>query len=142
MRSMGRTARGVKAITLEKGDAVIGMERVQADSDLLVVTNKGFGKRTSIEEYRLQRRGGRGIKNIRLTKRTGEVVGIKMVKPGNELMLVTAQGVMIRLKVADISQQGRDTQGVTLMRMDEGDEVVALARIMGKGNGNGNEKNK
>jgi DNA gyrase subunit A len=142
VRSMGRTARGVKAITLEKGDAVIGMERVQADSDLLVVTNKGFGKRTSIEEYRLQRRGGRGIKNIRLTKRTGEVVGIKMVKPGNELMLVTAQGVMIRLKVADISQQGRDTQGVTLMRMDEGDEVVALARIMGKGNGNGNEKNK
>jgi len=142
VRSMGRTARGVKAITLEEDDAVIGMEKVQADADLLVVTKNGFGKRTPIEEYRLQKRGGKGIKNIRLTRRTGEVVGIKVVKPGNELMLVTTQGIMIRLKVDDISKRGRDTQGVTLMRMNEGDELVAVARLMEQGNGDGEGKNK
>ena len=140
VRSMGRTARGVKGIDLDKDDVVIGMERVQPDSDLLVVTNKGFGKRTSIDEYPVQRRAGKGVKNIHLTARTGEVVGIKIVKPGNELMLVSAQGVMIRLKVDDISQQSRYAQGVTLMRTDEGDDVVAVARIMEQGNGE--EENK
>ncbi len=130
VRSTGRATRGVKAITLDEGDVVVGMERVQPDADLLVVTDHGFGKRTPVDQYPVQRRAGKGVINIRLTERVGEVIGIKMVKPGNELMLISAQGIMIRMKVDDISRQGRNTQGVTLMRLDEGDEVVALARIM------------
>ena len=108
------------------------MARIHPGADLLVVTGNGFGKRTSVDEYRLQRRGGKGVKTFRVTPRTGEVVGIKIIKSENEVMVVSAQGIMIRLKVADISRQGRNTQGVTLMRMESGDQVVALARIMGK----------
>jgi DNA gyrase subunit A len=136
VRSMGRVTRGVKGIDLIGNDVVVGMERVQGDSDLLLVTTGGFGKRTPVVQFRRQSRGGKGVKTMRLNPTIGEIVDIKAVKPGNELMLVTDHGVMIRLKVSDIPRQGRDTRGVTLMRLEEGHFVVAVARIMGDGKEN------
>jgi len=130
VREVGRVARGVKAITLEQNDEVIGMELIENNADLLVVTNKGFGKRTALTEFRTQSRGGKGVRCIRLRSKTDSVIGIRVVKEGNELMLITTEGIVIRLPVDDISIQGRDTQGVRLIKMSEGDSLVALANVV------------
>ncbi len=131
VRSLGRTARGVKGITLEDGDLVVGMDTVKEDADLVVITSLGMGKRTSLEEYRVQTRGGKGTKAIKLTKRHGIIEGIKVVSENDELMIITAEGVIIRISVQNISCTGRDTQGVRIMKVDENDRVVTLARVVG-----------
>ncbi len=131
VRSLGRTARGVKGITLDGVDLVVGMDTVKEDADLVVITSLGMGKRTSLDEYRVQSRGGKGTKAIKLTKRHGIIEGIKVVSENDELMIITAEGVIIRISVQNISCTGRDTQGVRIMKVDENDRVVTLARVVG-----------
>ena len=132
VRPMGRSARGVKGITLEKDDYVVSMDVAANGQDLLVVTENGFGKRTSIEDYRVTNRGGKGIKTLKKTAKTGRIIGAKMVDENNEIMLISLEGIMIRLPVADISCMGRDTQGVILMKLGEDDKVVAAAHLAAK----------
>ncbi|UMZ75194.1 DNA gyrase subunit A [Natranaerofaba carboxydovora] len=126
VRSTGRNARGVKGITLSNEDEVIGMDIVKEDGNLLIVSEKGFGKRTNLSEYRVQSRGGKGIYTAKITKRTGELSGVKIVTEEDDVMVVTAFGVIIRLDVSGISEMNRHTQGVKLMKIDEGDRVVTL----------------
>ena len=135
VRTMGRSARGVKGITLSQEDAVIGMQVVCPERDVLVVSEKGFGKRTVVEEYRLQKRGGKGIYTLRVTPRTGPLVGFRGVQSGDELMLITAKGIIIRQQVSEISMISRYAQGVTLIKLDQGDRVVSLARVPAKTGG-------
>ncbi len=129
VRPMGRDTRGVKGINLVGEDEVIGMETVDPDAYLLVVTVNGFGKRTKLSEYRSQYRGGKGVINIKTTGRNGPVVAIQVVKDEEEIMMISADGIIIRLKTEDISAMGRSTWGVTLMRLDPGDSVVAVAKV-------------
>lgn len=129
VRSTGRATHGVKGISLVGSDAVIGMENVRPESCLLSVTANGFGKRTQVSEYRLQSRGGKGIINVRVNDRNGPLVAIQTVKNEEEIMMISAEGIIIRIGVKDISAMGRSTQGVTLMRLDEGDSVVAVAKV-------------
>jgi len=129
VRHMGRTARGVKGITLEKEDVVIGVDRVQEEGDLLAVTENGYGKRTDLADFRAQGRGGRGVIGIRTTGRNGSLVAIMVVKPDDEILIITNEGVLIRMAVSDISIIGRVAQGVTLMRLDANQKVVAVAKV-------------
>jgi len=129
VRPMGRVSQGVKGITLEEGDHVVGMATSREDSTLLVVTENGFGKRTELEEYKTQTRGGKGILTYRVTEKTGKVIGVKLVYESDEIMLISSDGTLIRMKVSGISILGRATQGVTLMRTSEGNTVVSIARI-------------
>jgi DNA gyrase subunit A len=131
VRDMGRTAYGVKGITLaKKDDRVIGMVVVKRDATLLTVTEKGYGKRTSISDYRVTNRGGKGIINIKCSDRNGKVVDIKEVVTDDELMLITQKGIIIRQPVKQISVIGRATQGVRLINLDANDEVVDVARVV------------
>lgn len=132
VRPMGRTAQGVRGINLSKSDQVIDMDLVRDNADLLVVTENGYGKRTPVAEYRGQNRGGKGVQTIRTNKRNGKVAGIKMVRADDDVMIITTEGIIIRMAVRDISQMGRSTQGVTLIRLEEKDKVVALARVAQK----------
>ena len=138
VRAMGRNAYGVRGITLGEDDQVIGVgivdPQLERESELLVVTENGFGKRTPLSEYRLQNRGGKGIYTIRVLEKNGPLIGAKTVHPGDEVMIITAGGIVIRQDVADISQQGRHTQGVALIRLDVGDRVVSLARVVAEDN--------
>lgn len=129
VRPMGRAARGVRGIALDDDDMVVGLVKVRDDAELVIVSSRGFGKRTSLEEYRPQGRGGKGIITMNVTDRTGPVAAVDVVKLEDELMLISAEGILIRLGVEDISRQGRNTQGVTLMRLEPSDRVVAMARI-------------
>ncbi|UNC90618.1 DNA gyrase subunit A [Candidatus Contubernalis alkaliaceticus] len=135
VRTMGRAARGVKGITLSPEDLVIGMQVVCPERDILVVSEKGFGKRTAVEEYRLQKRGGKGIYTLKVTPRTGPLVGFRGVQSGDELMLITANGIIIRQQISEISMISRYAQGVTLIKLDTGDRVVSLARVPAKSGG-------
>jgi DNA gyrase subunit A len=134
VREMGRVATGVRGIRLRDGDRVIGMVVVppasRQSATLLVVTENGRGKRTAIEDYRFQSRGGMGVINFRITDQTGNVVAIKGVIDTDELMLITRNGVVIRQRVAGIRVIGRNTQGVRVMALDEGDVLVDVARII------------
>ena len=127
VRSMGRQARGVHGIRLNDMDEVVGMDTVKEDSEVLTVTEEGYGKRTSATEYRVQQRGGKGVINMKVTEKTGAVVGLKVVTPNQELMLITQEGIVIRTNVAEISVISRNTQGVTLMKTENGDRVASLA---------------
>ena len=129
VRSMGRTARGVRGISLAAKDEVVAMEVIVADGDVLTVSEDGLGKRTPVAEYRTQTRGGKGIINLRITEKTGPVVGLRIVRPEHELMLITVDGIIIRFEVDEVSIFGRNSQGVRLMRLGEGDKVVALAAV-------------
>jgi len=130
VRPMGRTAYGVKGINLEKGDYVVGMVAVARDSTLLVVTENGYGKRTSIEDYRVTNRGGKGVINVRASERNGEVVAIKEVLDSDELILITKKGIANRQAVSQIKVIGRATQGVRLINLDKGDIVTDVARVV------------
>lgn len=132
VRPMGRVTRGVKGITLRDSDTVVGMDPVREDADLLVITEHGFGKRTPLSEYRDQSRGGKGIKTIKVTEKNGPIVGIKVVQDDDELMIINAEGIVIRIAVRDVSRVGRDTQGVRVMRLGENDRIVAIARVVNK----------
>ena len=128
VRPMGRAAYGVKGIELETADEVVALEVVSTGT-VLTVTANGYGKRTSIEEYRLQSRGGKGLINIKTTGRNGPVVGVKFLRGDEEVMLITEKGMIIRLDTADISTIGRNTQGVRLIQLEEGDHLVSVARL-------------
>lgn len=129
VRSMGRTATGVKGISISDDDEVVGMELLEENLDVLVVTKNGYGKRTPAEEYRIQSRGGKGIKTCNITDRNGELVAVKTVTTDEDLMLITASGVLIRMSVDGISQMGRNTQGVKLIRLAENEFVTTVARV-------------
>ncbi len=129
VRSTGRATKGVKALKLRKGDYVIGMDKLRKNAEVLSVTAEGYGKRTSTEEFRAQARGGVGIINTKVTEKTGDVVGLKVVSPEQELLLITTEGIVIRTNIADISVIGRNTQGVKLIKVAEGDKVAALATV-------------
>ncbi|HHW71782.1 MAG TPA: DNA gyrase subunit A [Firmicutes bacterium] len=127
IRPMGRTAQGVTGIKLEEHDEVVALAVANDEADLLVVTEKGYGKRTPISDYPLQNRAGKGVITLKRNERTGPVVASHVVREGSEVMILSIEGIMIRIKVADISRQGRNTQGVVLMRLDEKDRVVDVA---------------
>ncbi len=129
VRTMGRTAMGVKAMTLNKDDAIVSMEIVEDDKYLLVISEKGFGKRTELSEYKAQNRGGKGLITYSIKDKTGQIVSAKVVSEQDEVMMITMNGTIIRLAIKDISIMGRNTQGVTLMRTKE-DKIVAVARYM------------
>lgn len=129
VRSMGRTATGVKGISISDNDEVVGMELLEEGLDVLVVTKNGYGKRTPAEEYRIQSRGGKGIKTCNITDRNGELVSVKTVTTEEDLMLITASGVLIRMSVDGISQMGRNTQGVKLIRLADNEFVTTVARV-------------
>ncbi len=128
VRSMGRSATGVKGITLDSRDHVIGMDCVDKDLEVLIVTSKGYGKRTPAGDYRSQTRGGKGIKTINLTEKNGPVVGLKVVKNDEDLMIITTSGTLIRTSMDGISTMGRYAQGVKLINIREDDAVATLCR--------------
>jgi DNA gyrase subunit A len=129
VRQMGRAARGVRGIRLKEGDEVVGAVVVRQGASLLSVTNLGAGKRTKVEDYRIQRRGGQGLINFRLSEKTGELVGVREVTDEDELMLVTRGGVINRQPASQIRVIGRATQGVRVISLDEGDELMDLAKV-------------
>ncbi|WP_265445918.1 DNA gyrase subunit A [Acetivibrio straminisolvens] len=129
VRPLGRAAQGVKGITLDEDDEVVGMSADIENASVLVVTEKGFGKRTELDEYKVQIRGGKGILTYRVTEKTGKLAGMKLVSEDDDVMMISSDGSIIRIKAKDISILGRATQGVTLMRMDDGVSVVSIARI-------------
>jgi len=130
VREMGRVATGVKGIELEQDDRVIGMVVIRRDATLLVVSEKGYGKRSELSDYRVQKRGGKGIITLKRTDKTGALVALKEVQPEDELMLITRHGVIIRQPVGGIRVISRNTQGVRVMNLDAGDEVVDVARVV------------
>jgi len=130
VREMGRATTGVKGIELDTGDAVIGMVVVRRDSSLLVVSEKGFGKRSELGDYRVQRRGGKGIITFNNTEKTGACVALKEVLSNDELMMITKHGIIIRVPVDGIRVIGRNTQGVRVMNLDDGDFLVDVARVV------------
>lgn len=131
VRSMGRTATGVKGITLSSEDEVVGMEVLEENSEILIVTKKGYGKRTPIDEYRVQGRGGKGIKTCNITDKNGNLVSMKVVTGEEDVMIITTGGVLIRMAVSDISTMGRSTQGVRLIKLNESDNefVATVAKV-------------
>jgi DNA gyrase subunit A len=142
VRAMGRTAYGVRGITLRDDDQVVAMEVVREGGTMLTVTQHGYGKRTELEEYRKQSRGGVGIINIQTSDRNGKVVGIAYVHDDDELMLISQQGKILRMVTKDIRAIGRATQGVRLLGVEEGDEVVSVARLAEReGEENGTPEN-
>jgi DNA gyrase subunit A len=129
VRPMGRSAYGVWGMDLEEGDALTGLEVVRPGGTMLTVTRNGYGKRTELGEYRLQSRGGKGLINIKTSERNGPVVGVKFLRADEQVMLITEKGMIIRLNTADISTIGRNTQGVRLIQLEEGDHLVSVARL-------------
>ncbi len=151
VRAMGRQAYGVKGIELESDDQVVSLERVVLGGTVLTVTENGFGKRTEIGEYRIQSRGGKGLINIKTSGRNGRVVGVKFLHGDEGVMLISGRGMIIRLNTADISTIGRNTQGVRLIQLEEGDQLMSVARLAERedgeegpaspeGNGSGKEE--
>lgn len=129
VREMGRTATGVRGILLDVDDTVVCMEIIRDDGKLLVISENGFGKRTELDEYRTQTRGGKGIKTYNIASKTGNVISARVVKDDEEIMIINTQGILIRIKVADISKMGRSTSGVMLMKTDSETFVTSTARI-------------
>jgi DNA gyrase subunit A len=132
VRAMGRTASGVRGIKLREGDQVVAMVEIRPESALMTVCENGYGKRTNLEEYRVQSRGGVGIISIQSSERNGKVVGVACVQHEDQLMLITQQGKILRMLTWSIRAIGRATQGVRLIEMEEGDRVVSIARLAEK----------
>ena len=147
IRAMGRTARGVQGMRLDQGDEVIGIEIITpgvAGTQILTVTEKGYGKRTPTDEYRVQGRGGSGIMTMRITDKNGPVVAVRQVLDEDQLILASNQGKVIRTRISEISEVGRVAQGVKLIDLEAGEKVGAVAKIvekedddMGDGKGDG-----
>jgi DNA gyrase subunit A len=131
-RPMGRNASGVRGIRLaNEEDEVIGMVSVHNfDEDLLVVAENGYGKRSSIEDYRITNRGGKGVKTISITDKTGPLVALKSVSDSDDLMIINKSGIAIRMSVEDLRTMGRATQGVKLINLKDGDSIAAVAKVM------------
>ena len=134
VRPMGRVARGVIGMRLGRGDRVVSLEIVGEDGDLLTITENGYGKRTSIKEYRKTHRGSKGVRTIITNERNGRVIFVKEVKDDDEVMITSKEGMMIRIPVKDIRRQGRNTMGVRIMKLNEGDKVASVAKIVENGN--------
>jgi DNA gyrase subunit A len=130
VRPMGRTATGVRGIKLSKDDIVIGLIVVKSSSTLLVVTDKGYGKRSSIDDYRITHRGGKGVITIRTGEKTGNLISMKEINDNDELVIITNGGMVIRLGVKKIRVMGRATQGVKLVNLKEGDSIADVARVI------------
>jgi len=130
-RPMGRDTMGVKGMAVKAGESVLGMEIAPQDAELFVVTERGYGKRTMVREYPEHHRGGQGVRTIQITPKKGPLAGMKIVMPQHELMLISEEGVVIRVKADDISKLGRSTQGVKVMNVAETDHVTAIARVSG-----------
>lgn len=137
IRDMGRSAHGVRGIRLADKDEVVGVEIVSAKDVILTITEKGMGKRTQVKQYRVTRRGAKGVTNIKITDKNGPVVGIKRVEDDDDIMMITEAGMAIRVPVKNISIIGRATQGVRLIRLDEGDKLAGIARVPKEENVNG-----
>ena len=133
VRAMGRPARGVKAMELEAGDYIVGAEVTEAEGLMLAISENGYGKRTPIQDYRLTHRGGRGVINMKTTNKVGRVMSVMKVTDNTDLMLITADGKIIRIESGKIRQVGRATQGVILVRMDDGDRVAAACKVPDSG---------
>jgi DNA gyrase subunit A len=129
VRPMGRASRGVRGIRLRSGDKVVGMVITEEKAALLTVCEKGYGKRTGLDGYRPQSRGGIGLKNIKTTDRNGKVVALKAVQSKDDLMMITAKGIIIRTGLDQIRSIGRNTQGVRLIKLKPGDKLVAVEKI-------------
>jgi DNA gyrase subunit A len=132
VRPMGRTATGVRAIKLEDDDEVVSMCLGQPGVKLLAVTEKGFGKRTPIEDYKVQARGGKGLLTYDKAKfkKTGKLIGAMVVDDDDELLMINSNGVIIRIKASDVSVLGRATQGVKIMKVDEGNSIISMAKVV------------
>ena len=145
---MGRTATGVRGIRLNPGDTVIGGIVIRVSSSLLVVTNKGYGKRSDIADYRITRRGGKGVITVKTGEKNGKLIALMEVNDNDELVIISAKGMVIRQSLKDIRVMGRNTQGVRVIRMKEGDAIADIAKVVpeddnginGNGNGNGNSE--
>ena len=131
VRPVGRAAQGVIGMRLDSDDEIIGMEPIsdRKNGTLLAITENGFGKRTELEEYRIQTRGGKGVITYKVTPKTGNIVGIKITTDDDDIMMITDKGTVIRIKASDVSVLGRNTQGVTLMRTNDGGKVVSIETI-------------
>ena len=130
VRPMGRATHGVKGITLDMGDFVVSLDSMQENGELLVLSENGYGKRTPLVDFRRTRRGGKGVYAMRCNEKTGHLVSIEVVRPGDEMMIITREGVIIRVDVNDISEQGRYAQGVRVIKLDAGDAVVDMAKVV------------
>jgi DNA gyrase subunit A len=129
VRTAGRVSRGVRGLRLESGDRIVGMEVLNHGQTLFAVTENGYGKRTAIDAYPVQRRGGKGVITIKTSQRNGLVVGIALVEDEDDMMLVTNRGMLIRIPIAGVATISRNTQGVTLMDLAPGEKVVSMARL-------------
>ena len=130
IRELGRTAKGVRGISLRKGDELVAMDAVRTEeTEVLTVSENGFGKRTQVSEYREQGRGGKGVINLKVTDKTGPVVGSRIVYPDQDLVLISTEGKVIRMDMDAISVVGRNTQGVRLMRMNDQEKIAVLAAV-------------
>jgi DNA gyrase subunit A len=137
VRSMGRASRGVRGVKLRAGDAVVGMVIVEEKAALFTLCENGYGKRTGLENYRPQSRGGVGLKNIKTSDRNGKVVALKAVQNRDDLMMITATGMIIRTGLDQIRSIGRNTQGVRLIKLKPGDKLVAAEKIIAEDENNG-----
>ena len=131
VRAVGRTASGVKGVTLGgPRDEVVGIVTArQGEQDILVISKNGFGKRSALEDYRITNRGGKGVKTINITEKTGDLIALKAVTDDDDLMIITENGIAIRLAVRGIRVMGRNTQGVRLINLREGDEIAAATQV-------------
>jgi DNA gyrase subunit A len=141
VRAMGRQTKGVIGIRLNKDDYVVAVDSAREEDDLLVISSNGYGKRTPLSEYRLIGRGGKGVRTLNVNFKTGQIVGAKVVREEDELMVISAQGVMIRMSVSGVTKQGRSTQGVRMMRIQEGDTVKDVAQLISKEDEEDEEEN-
>ena len=132
VRPMGRATRGVRGISLSDDDYVVSMDSVQENGELLVVSENGYGKRTPLDDFRKTRRGGKGIYAMRCNDKTGKLTSIEVVRPGDEMMIISRDGIIIRINMDDVSEQGRYAQGVRLIKLGEGDSVMDMAKVISK----------
>ena len=132
VRATGRSSMGVIGMNLSDGDEIVGMQLQSQGDSLLIVSENGLGKRTYLEEFTVQKRGGKGVKCYKITEKTGDVLGVKAVDDENEIMLITDAGIIIQLRVQDISTLGRITSGVKMINLDEGVKVAQIAKVREK----------
>lgn len=132
VRAMGRVAMGVIGMNLDDGDEIVGMQLDSQGNSLLIVSEKGMGKRTALDEFSVQKRGGKGVKCYKISEKTGNVVGVKAVNDDHEIMMITTEGVIIQMAVNDISMIGRNTSGVKMINLDEGVIVAKIAKVREK----------
>jgi len=137
VRPWGRTAAGVRGIRLPVSEEVISLMIVDEQGMVLTASQNGYGKRTLVEDFPIHGRGGQGVIALQISERNGQMVGALLVKPDDEIMLISSSGTLVRTPVGEVSIQGRNTQGVRLIRLDEGDRLVGLERILAEGEENG-----